>query len=627
LIIKKKEDIMRFRRINSFGYRAVTALLVVVSLTAFGSALFAQQQSEPKYEVVMEKIEMPMRDGTILRGDMYRPEAEGKFPVLIERTPYDRTREVYIEDGTFFAERGYIYIAQSCRGLYESDGIFYPFLDDGWNEHRDGFDSVQWLAKQPWSNGKVAVTGGSHTGQTTYLVGPTQPSELVALFARESASDLHGHWVYRGGAFELAWIHRWVAWAWGMPSIQKYMTGQEKERVTGAFVAYNQNQANWDWYLPVNKFPPFKMIPQLQFFFDWVEHPDDGPYWWQQNVGMRNHLFTVPVYHLGGWYDVFLPGTYSNYMGIRDKGATELARKSQKLVIGPWIHGPTNVGMVKVRDLEFPGADRLPDGSEFNYSTARLRWFDYWVKGIDNGVMDEPPVLIYVMGDNKWRYEKEWPLARAKYTNYYFHSQKSDTIDSLNDGSLSARLPGEAPRMDSFRYDPNDPIPTLGGHTIFWPNGPCDHRTVDVRSLTYTSEVLTEDLEVTGPVKCVLYGMSTAVDTDWCVRLSDVYPDGRSINIIDGILRARYRNSFTKPELMEPGRIYKFEIDLWATSNVFKAGHRLRVAVQSSNFPQYTRNLNTAESPETGSKPEIAFNFVSCDKMWPSHIVLPVIPR
>jgi putative CocE/NonD family hydrolase len=333
------------------------------------------------------------------------------------------------------------------------------------------------------------------------------------------------------------------------------------------------------------------------------------------------------VYHVGGWYDIFLAGTLNNYTGIRSHGATPEARHNQKLIVGPWIQGPDNVGKVEVGEMNYPGADTYPDGEALNYATLRRKWFDVWLKDMDTGFTKEKPVLLYVMGNNVWRFEDSWPLARAQDTLFYFHGGSSGSSASLNDGLLSMEKPADAQSPDSFKYDPLDPVMTVGGNTLFIPSGPRDNRQAEQRSLTYTSEVLNEDLEVTGPVTAVLYGMSSAVDTDWTVTVTDVYPDGRSMLVVDGIQRARFRDSQTDPTLIEPDKIYRYEVDLWATSNVFKAGHRIRVSVQSSNFPRWSRNLNTAESPETGARSVVALNTVFHDELRPSHVVLPVVPR
>jgi hypothetical protein len=603
--------------------RCLAGCFVFALVTAILPAA-AQQQSAPRYKVITERdVMVPMADGTRLAIDIYRPDAPGKFPVLVERTPYDKTTSSEIQVGahTFFAERGYAFLVQDTRGRFASEGEFYPFLDDGWLQNRDGYDTVQWIAQQPWSDGKVGVLGGSYTGQTAYMIAPTQPAALQAMFVRESASDLFDHWVYRGGAFELGFVAAWSTRTFGPDIVARAFpsAGRDgaKRRLDGAVA----NQEKDFWHLPLATYPQLRWAPGWQYFYDWVGHSKDGPYWWQQNVGLNHHRFQVPVYHLGGWYDIFLQGTIENFRGLRQNAGTALARDNQKLVIGPWIHGSTNVGKTEVGELRFPGADGV------DYNGVRLKWFDHWLKGVDGGVTREPPILIYVMGANRWRAENEWPPARARFTPYYLRAGPAGSAATLYDGRLSVEPPIGAEGPASYAYDPRDPVPTLGGNTLFIASGPTDHRKADAGSLTFTTAPLAEDLEVTGPVKAVLYALSSTVDTDWVVRLSDVYPDGRSILIVDGVLRARYRDSMSEPSLITPDRVYRYEVDLWATSNVFKAGHRLRVGVTSSNFPRWDRNLNTAESPETGARPETAFNTIFFDPSRPSHILLPVIPK
>jgi hypothetical protein len=590
------------------------------------AACAAPQSIAQQYQVIAERnVMVPMTDGTLLAIDIYRPDAPGKFPALVERTPYDKTRssEIQVNAHTYFAERGYVFLVQDTRGRFASQGEFYPFLDDGWLQNRDGYDTVQWIAQQPWSDGKVGVVGGSYTGQTAYMIAPTQPPAMRAMFVRESASDLFDHWVYRGGAFELGFLAGWSIRTFG-PDVVARAAASDRTGAAGLDAAKRRldaaiaSQEKDYWHLPLDTYPPLRWASGWRYFYDWVAQNKDGPYWWQQNVGLNHHRFQVPVYHLGGWYDIFLKGTIENFQGLRANAGTALARDNQKLVIGPWIHGPANVSKVEVGELKFPGADAV------DYNAIRLKWFDYWLKGIDNGVAREPPILLYVMGANRWRTQTQWPPAGARFTPYYLRAGAGSTA-SLYDGGLSAEAPGGAEGPASYAYDPRDPVPTLGGATLYIPSGPTDHRKADARSLTFTGAPLAADLEVTGPVKAVLYAMSSAVDTDWVVRLSDVHPDGRSILIADGILRARYRKSMTEPDLIVPDYVYRYEIDLWATSNVFKAGHRLRVSVTSSNFPRWDRNLNTAESPETGARTETAFNTVFFDARRPSHVLLPVI--
>lgn len=571
-----------------------------------------------QYDVIVETdVAVAMRDGTVLRLDIYRPDAAGPFPALIERTPYDKSNSSEIRAGahTYFAERGYVFMVQDVRGRYTSDGDFYPFRDAGWGSRRDGTDTVAWIVEQDWSNGRVGIVGGSHTGQTAYMLAPTQPPGVEAMFVRESAADLHKHWIYRGGAFEHAFVTKWVGLTFAKDLLK------DAPASLAGIEDFNANPDTYLWNLPVDEFPAFRDLPALSFYDDWLAHQADGPYWWRQNVGMQHHRFTVPIYHLGGWYDIFLQGTIENYQGLTARAGSQRARDNQRLVIGPWVHGPSNVGVTDVGSLTFPGADQV------QYNDIRLRWFDQWLRDIDSGLDAEPPVLIYVMGDNVWRHENEWPLARTRYTKFYFGSGPTGSITSLNDGRLGRNPPAHDEPPASFRYDPDQPVPTLGGNTLFIANGPRDHRAADQLSLTFTSAPLGQDFEVTGPVTATLHAMSSAVDTDWTVRLSEVWPDGRSINIVDGIQRARYRDDPAKASLIEPGRIYTYEIDLWATSTVFKAGNRLRVSVHSSNFPRWTRNLNSATSPEEGLRPEVAYNTVLHEAAWPSHIVLPVIPR
>jgi putative CocE/NonD family hydrolase len=609
----------------SLRYRVAGFTLALALGLAAPSAPAQRQDPNPgetRYKIAAEHdVMVSMTDGTLLATDIYRPDAPGKFPALIERTPYDKTKssEIQVNAHSFFAERGYVFLVQDTRGRYASEGEFYPFLDDAWLENRDGYDTVQWIARQPWSDGTVGVLGGSYTGQTAYMIAPTQPPAMKALFVRESASDLFGHWVYRGGAFELGFITAWATRTFGPDIVTREFAENSREsaQLQSAIASLDKDF----WHLPLSNYPRLGWAPGWQFYYDWLANNTDGPYWWQQNLGLNHHRFQVPVYHLGGWYDIFLKGTIENYFGLRQHAATALARDHQKLVIGPWIHGPANVGKVEVGELKFPGADQV------DYNAIRLKWFDHWLRGMDTGVTREPPILIYVMGENRWRTETEWPPARARLTPFYLRGGASGSIASLYDGRLSPEAPAGAESPASYGYDPRDPVPTLGGSTLFIPSGPTDHRQADARSLTFTSDPLQEDLEVTGPVKAVLFAMSSAVDTDWVVRLTEVYPDGRSILIMDGILRARFRESMTEPSLIAPDRVYRYEIDLWSTSNVFKAGHRLRVGVTSSNFPRWNRNLNTAESPESGARPEVAYNTVFFDAKRPSHILLPVIPK
>ena len=577
--------------------------------------------SKPQYETIHEKNrEVPMRDGTLLRANITRPNVDGKFPVLLERTPYNKEggSENGVGSPEFFAQRGYVVIIQDVRGRYASDGDFYPFRDDGAGVNRDGYDTVEWAAAQSWSDGNVGTIGGSYSGATQYRNALSRPPHLRAMFVRESSADYYHEWVYRGGAFELGFN---MAWAHGVTlnNLAHLVTGEEFNRQKGRLEGVGTEMDDWYAKLPLHPCPFFEGLSD--WYNDWLQHPADGPYWWQFNIEKFHDQIETPIYHQGGWFDIFLAGTLKHYAGIKQRARTEKARRSQKLIIGPWVHGPGNINNQFAGEFDF-GADAAKDFNEM-----RLPWFDHWLKGIDTGIMDEPPVRIFVMGRNQWRDESDWPLPNTHYTNYYLHSGQSSSIQSLNDGTLSPEPPEGSENPDSFVYDPADPVPTRGGNTLSIPNGVYDQRDVETLCLTFTSEPLTEELEVTGPVKAVIYGLSSASDTDWVVRLTDVHPDGYSRLLCDGILRARYRDSFEHPKPLSVGKVYKYEIDLWATSNVFLPGHRIRVSVTSSCFPRFDRNLNTGGSIHNEAAGQVAINTVMHDELRPSHIVLPVIKR
>ena len=577
-------------------------------------------ESHPKI-VIDRNVMIPMRDGTKLAADIYRPEVRGQFPVLIERTPYNKenSSEIQIESPQFFASHGYAVMIQDVRGRYASPGEFYPFRDDGWGANRDGYDTIEWAASQPWSDGNVGTIGGSYSGMTQYRLAPLRPPHLRAMFVRESSSDYHQEWVYRGGAFELAFCLNWALNGITLANLAHLASPEQHEEKKGQLEQAVAELSTWHSHLPLNPLPLFKGLSE--WYHDWLAHPDDGPYWWQWNIAQKHHEIDTPIYHLGGWYDIFLRGTLENFKGIRARGMTEKARKAQKLIVGPWIHGPRNVNVSKTGDLDF-GPEAAVD-----LNVLRLKWFDSRLKGIENGIMEEPPVRIFVMGENRWRDEDDWPLKRTQYTSYYLRSGQSRSIRSLNDGVLSPEPPSGAESPESFLYDPEKPLPTIGGNTLGIPGGPFNQRGVEEQSLTYTTPPLRRDTEVTGPITCTLYGMSSAPDTDLTVKLTDVYPDGSSFLVADGILRARYRDSLEHPTLLVPHKVYKFTIDLWSTSQLFKAGHRIRVSIGSSNFPRFDRNLNTGGEFGREAIGRTALNTVFHDYERSSHMTLPIIPR
>jgi len=552
------------------------------------------------YEVTVERgVEMKTRDGVTLRADIYRPKAEGKFPVLLQRTPYNKG-DGESDFGKHAAAIGYVVIVQDVRGRYTSDGEWYTFK----HESDDGYDTVEWAAALPYSNGKVGMYGASYVGATQMLTAIAHPPHLAGVFPVVTASNYHDGWTYQGGAFE-----QWFNESW--------TSGLTEDTLTRR-VRASHNALNWVWKLPLTEYPfleepnPSSLAP---YFTDWLRHPDFDDYWRPWSIEDHYADFKVPAYSVGGWYDIFQGGTIRNYAGLKSRVP------GQRLMIGPWYHGPFSG---KAGDIDF-GASAKGDTD-----ADQLRWYDHLLRGVDNGVEREKPVKIFVMGKNVWRDEDDWPLARARSTNYYLHSAAGANTRT-GDGTLSTSTPG-GERADHYTYDPANPAPTRGGGLCcdndHLPSGAFDQRTVEERQdvLVYTTPAFSSDFEVTGPITAELYVSSSAVDTDFTAKLVDVSPNGFAQNLTEGILRARYRNSHAHPELLKPGEVYKIRIDMWNTSNVFLAGHKLRVEISSSNFPRFDRNLNTGESAGASSSIVKAGNSVYHDAQHPSALILPVVP-
>jgi uncharacterized protein len=573
----------------------------------------SQNTSSPRYEVQVERlVSIPMADGTILRADVYRPTTSGRYPVLMERVAYELAERCRYA-GEYYASRGYVVVGQNVRGRLASEGEFVPFRDDGWSGHRDGYDTILWAGKQPWSNGVVGMLDGSYSGGTQYLLAPTQPSFLKALFVREGMSDIYRDFAFRGGAYQLA-LHR--GWAINATLAQvRHDVGPENASALAPFEQAATDVDRWLRVLPLRSCPPLE--GRADWYFADLAHPEDGPYWEPTRLSAHVHEVDVPILHLGGWFDVFLDSTLRCFQGIQTQGKTEHCRSNQRLIIGPWIHGPSQIGASVVGELDF-GPQATFDLFEY-----RLHWYDYWLKQVPNEIMDGPPVRVFLMGTNQWVEAQTWPLPGITYQPMYFQAGTGQTTAALNHGELTFQRPAEDESAESFLSDPAAPIESL----LVYPRlGPKDHRPVEGRMLTYTSQPLGHALAVIGPVKAVLYCASSASDTDWVVRLCDVWQDGRSLSVCDGILRASYRDSLAHPTLLHPGQVYRLEIDLQATAHVFQAGHRLRVEVASSDFPRYDRNLQTGEALGRGVGGEIANNTVFYGGERASHIFLPIRP-
>jgi hypothetical protein len=572
--------------------------------------------AEVSYAVKVERnVSVKMRDGVILRGDIYRPDAEGKFPVLLQRTPYRRSTWGYdIDFAQRTASRGYVVFFQDVRGRYTSDGDWVPFF----HESEDGYDTIEWIAAQPYSNGKVGMFGGSYVGATQMLAAISHPPHLAGICPVVTASNYHDGWTYQGGAFE-QWFNE--SWTSGLAQdtlehkIERNPDSQEEVNV-----------------LPLSAYPVLKFNPPgiadtsaaaiAPYFLDWLSHPGYDDYW--KRVSIEEHFadIRVPALHIAAWYDIFLGGSLRNYLGIKAAGGSEEARKGQRLLV--IIGGHAGDGR-KIGDVDFG-----PEAEKFNENEIMLRWYDFLFKNVQNEFATGKPVKIFVMGTNQWREEDDWPVARTKTTKYFLHSHGAAN-SSRGNGSLSTAPPDSEP-ADKFTYDPAKPVPTVGGPLCCDADhlaaGPRDQRSVEDREdlLVYSTPPLDHDLEVTGPVRLEFFASSSAVDTDFTAKLVDVSPDGVAINLTEGILRARYRDSQSNPAPLVPGKVYPLSIDLWATSNVFRAGHRIRLELSSSNFPRFDRNLNTGELASTSTKWAVATNTILHDAAHPSALLLPVLP-
>ena len=585
-------------------------------------------QSGGEFRVIRERnVMVPMRDGVRLAADIYRPDAPGRFPALVTRGPYGKDGYADNQEHSiwYFPQRGYVVVSQDCRARFDSEGDYYDPL---FQEAQDGFDTVEWAARQPWCNGRVGTTGQSYLGATQYTLAgaPPHPPHLQAMAPVSASSDFHQSWVYHtGGAME---------WGWMVPY------AIHKGRNTLARAGREDLLAQMDEYvLPPDNFAQplrdewFRHLPlrdwigrlreAAPYFAEYFDQEPDGPYWWRINLLRQAHRISLPMFHISSWYDIFLEGALNGYQALRQRAATPQARQSQKLLVGPWAHirpytAPTSRD---TGDIDFGEAARI------ELHEHLLRWFDYWLKDRQTGILAEPPVTLFVMGENRWRSEQEWPLARTHYTRYYLHGE-TPANTRHGGGGLSSVPPGDEP-PDSYVYDPAHPVPTQGGNTLIIPQGVVDQSAVEERSdvLVYTSEPLERDLEITGPIAVTLYAASSAVDTDFTAKLVVVRPDGYAQNLQDGIIRARYRSSASAPALIEPGRVYRYEIDLWSTSYLAPAGHRLRVEISSSNFPRFDRNPNTGAPLGADARLETARQTIHHSHEYPSHITLPIIPR
>jgi putative CocE/NonD family hydrolase len=539
-----------------------------------------------------------MRDGVRLSTSIFLPSGDGKYPAVLVRTAYNRVGAYY---GLYFAERGIAYVVQDCRGRYDSEGEFYPFI----NEPNDGEDTLNWIGSQPWCNGKIGMFGDSYLAATQFAVGPLKNKYLACLNPRFMSVDCWKRAYYCSGAFSLGLTWSWLCFECNSRTSEAAM--MPAFDVSGVLCS-----------LPLATLDEVSGAGIVQSYRDYVSHNTYSKFWQHLNQGEKYRDYTVPVFLLGGWYDYYPADAVSAFIGLRENAPSKELHDAHRLLIGPWTHGTSNSTMLG--EIDF-GPDALKEND------ASERWLECLLKGKKPEQFQKAPVRIFVMGANLWRDQYEWPPAGTEYKKIYLRSGNS----------LSTVQPSSE-KPDYYQYDPADPVPTYGGnHSIGTYNpglyeiakpGPYDQRPIEARKdvLTYTSDPLDKDVEITGHVIVKLFAASSARDTDFVARLTDVHPDGKSINITEGVIRARFReNIHGAPKLIEPGKVYEYTIDLGVTSNLFKKGHAIRLQITSSNFPLWDRNLNTGNNPATDTEMLTAQQTIFHDTAHPSHIVLPVV--
>ena len=524
-----------------------------------------QEQAAGYGQLNKQTFRIAMSDGAHLATDVYLPAGQGPFPVILVRTPYGRVKMTKGSAGQAVAA-GYAFVIQDSRGRFDSEGENLPFVGCGWGEHKDGVETLAWIRKQPWCNGKIGTEGGSAMGITQNLLAGAAPEGLTAQHITVAADSLYTT-TYIGGAFRKADVEGWT---------------------TG------------------NKFDAKALeLERTHLCYD--------NYWRTLDTSLKYSVMNVPAVHVGGWFDMFTQATLNEFVGRQHDGAPG-GRGKQKLVIGPWVHG---VGKMPVGELTFPNS-AVPK----QYSS--LNWFDYHLKGVNNGVMDQPAVAYYTMGDtstpgapgNEWRHADDWPPPAAETPFYFSH-----------DGQLATTKPADATAYVTYIFDPANPCPTIGGNNLTLKRGPMNQNPIETRPdvVLFTTAPLTAPLEVTGRIRAQIFVDSSAPDTDFSVRLCDVYPDNRSYLIAEGIMRARYRKSMEKTEPLTPGKIEKISVDCWSTSLVFNKNHRIRATVTSSNYPRFDVNPGTGQPWNDIGEKVKQTNHIWCDAAHASCLILPVV--
>jgi putative CocE/NonD family hydrolase len=609
----------------------------------------AQLDSPPERDVTTKSNRMvEMRDGTALATDIYLPEAPGKaaeseaptnsYPTLVIRTPYNKT--IYASTGEFFAKHEFAVVAQDVRGKHESHGEFYPYRSEGFAEGKDGYDTVEWAAEQPWADGRVGTFGISYmAGAQWAIAGGDEelPPHLEAMAPGFSAASYYAQGAYTGGG---ALLSHNIDYLNGFAREQLARERPETSDEVTALDKAQEAMPQLYWDLPVTPFEPHHDLDiDVPWLEDWHAHETYDDYWHEQDATRNYDAIDVPVLNYGGWYDIFGQGTVWNFQGVREDGAGE-APDETALVMGPYTHG--NIARTQGRTLE--GSHQFPANVEYNEQKLLLDWFTRHLK--DEGEeTDVSPVRLYVPGLDEWVGASEFPLEATEHTTYYLHSDGSANASAIDDetleyeGGLSTDRPTGDESPDRYTYDPADPVVTVGGYNTHWRGGVADRATAyqnrdDV--LVYQTDRLEEDVAVVGPITVTLYAATSAVDTDFVVVLSDVDPGASTggLWVAEGARRGRIgdvesdprdQTSYSEITYLESDDVYEWQIAVWPTARVFEAGHRIRIDVSSSNFPRYDRNLNTGEGLD-GTDMVAADQTIYHDDDYPSQIELPIVP-
>lgn len=557
-----------------------------------------------------------MRDGTVLRADVYRPESSGAVPVILMRTQYGKTgaqvQPWRYQRPDWFASHCYLVVVQDVRGTGSSGGVFSEFTHD----QEDGYDSVEWAAALPGSNGKVGMYGSSYVGATQWLAAVTAPPHLVTIVPANTASDYYDGWTYQGGEFRLAFILPWAM------SLAEAAAKNRRDDATAAALETARGEATrWTAFRPYRDLPV--MAPRdpavAPWYYDWIAHSSRDDYWKRWSIRDRYPSVRIPVLNVAGWYDAFLAGNIENFTGLAGNGA------GQRLVIGPWDH----LAWGRSGSAPAPTLKDLGPGADSPINELMLAWYDHFLKGADNGVAGKPRVDYFLMGSNTWKSAPAWPLPQTRWSRYFLSG--NGEIHSRT-GALSPDSPGNDHPADSYIYDPDNPVPSLGGHSCCQasssPQGPYDQTPVEQRSdvLVYSSEPLRSDTEVTGPVTVDLWAASSATDTDFTAKLAVVKTDGTVLNLNNGILRTTMRDSLSDPRPAAPGRPYELRIAIWPTSYLFAAGDRIRLEISSSDYPQFAPNPNTGAPFGSSAATLPATQTILHDAAHPSALIVPVIP-